>query len=401
MGGVKRELTYAYDAEGNRLRVTHPDGYFFQYGFDGLNRMNALGESASPTPGAGINALLTIDYWPTGSRRSIARAGGAITSIAVDNALRLGSFTQNLSGTENDLTNGFGYNHANQVVSLTQSNTQYNYTQADNRVGGYGVNGLNQYTQIDGEALQYDPAGNLTQDRAPDGQLIGYSYDLENHLVATAGPVASTLEYETLGHLSRITLPLGTTQFLYDGDALVAEYLNGTLTHRYVHGDQVDEPLLQYTGTDLAIRRYLHADHQGSIVAHSDGTGAATQKNAYDPYGIPATTNDGRFGYTGQTWLKELGLNYYKARIYSPKLGRFLQTDPIFYKDDMNMYAYVGNDPIGRSDQRWSRLVRQRDKWKTGLRRARITPERKEFHDTTITTQSLRGLQGQSGFSRS
>jgi RHS repeat-associated protein len=49
-------------------------------------------------------------------------------------------------------------------------------------------------------------------------------------------------------------------------------------------------------------------------------------------------------------YLSTLGLNYYKARWYLPKLGRFLQTDPIFYADDMNMYAYVGNDPLNRND---------------------------------------------------
>src|SRR3546814_19292506 len=41
---------------------------------------------------------------------------------------------------------------------------------------------------------------------------------------------------------------------------------------------------------------------------------------------------------------------YYKARIYSPTLGRFMQTDPIGYRDGMNWSNYVGSAPVNSSD---------------------------------------------------
>ena len=49
-------------------------------------------------------------------------------------------------------------------------------------------------------------------------------------------------------------------------------------------------------------------------------------------------------------WLPEVGLYYYKARMYQPVLGRFLQTDPIGYAGGANLYAYVQNDPVNFID---------------------------------------------------
>ncbi|WP_445372964.1 RHS repeat-associated core domain-containing protein [Methylomonas sp. HW2-6] len=71
---------------------------------------------------------------------------------------------------------------------------------------------------------------------------------------------------------------------------------------------------------------------------------------SYGPYGEPNATIGVRFRYTGQQLLGPLNLYYYKARMYSPAIGRFLQTDPIGYSADMNLYAYFTNNPINLTD---------------------------------------------------
>jgi RHS repeat-associated protein len=142
-----------------------------------------------------------------------------------------------------------------------------------------------------------------------------------------------------------------TTRFLYDGVDAIAEYnASGALLRRYVHGPGVDEPIVWYEGAGTGDRRWLHADRLGSVIAVSNASGAALQLNTYDEYGVPGSSNLGRFQYTGQIWLPEASLYHYKARAYLPALGRFAQSDPILYAGGMNLYAYVGGDPVNGRD---------------------------------------------------
>ena len=70
------------------------------------------------------------------------------------------------------------------------------------------------------------------------------------------------------------------------------------------------------------MHRYLHTDHQGSVVAFADAAGTVLGVNRYDPYGVPSAENLGRYGYTGQARIDELGRYYCAGPRGSTRCGR-------------------------------------------------------------------------------
>lgn len=341
-GGTKSKQ---YDIAGRRTRLTWPDGFYVSYDHDVVGNVTAIRENGAAS---GVGVLASYAFDTLGRRTSVTFGNGTVQSFAYDAASRLATMSNNLSGTSHDLTQTFNYNPAGQIADVTRSNDAYGWQAHFNVDRGYIADGLNRIMSAGAINYGYDARGNLTNSGS-----VTYTYSSQN-LLSHASDMGGYLYYDSLMRLDYIAanaITGGWTQLDYDGLDLITEKTTvGVIARRYVHGPGIDNPIVWYEGSGTSDRRFLMADERGSIVSISDSAGAIININAYDEYGIPAPGNVGRFGYTGQIWLPELKLWYYKARIYSPTLGRFLQTDPIGYADGMNWYNYVGGDPVNGTD---------------------------------------------------
>lgn len=103
--------------------------------------------------------------------------------------------------------------------------------------------------------------------------------------------------------------------------------------------------------------RYQLADSQGSVGLELDGQAALITCEEYFPYGgtafsVGANRVEVRlkeYRYSGQE-QDATGLYYYGARYYPPWLARWLNPDPGGTIDGLNLYAFVGGNPVTYRD---------------------------------------------------
>ncbi|MDY0014094.1 MAG: RHS repeat-associated core domain-containing protein [Rhodocyclaceae bacterium] len=337
-----KTVAYQYDGAGNRTRTTWPESSFYVTAtFDGANRPTAILE-------LGTTTLASYAYDELSQRNTVTLGNGTSTSYVFEETTGLTfGMGHDLAGTAQDIDFTTPHTQLGEIRRVGHSNDLYHWAGYANGIKNYSANGLNQYTTVGASTLTYDGNGNL----AGDGYW-SYGYDLDNRLkTANATGFSASLAYDGVGRLRQTNLGGVVTNLLYDGVELIAEYDgSNNVLRRYVHGPGIDEPLVWYEGSGTTNKTWLYADHQGSIIGQANASGTSTAIYSYGPFGEPNSTTGVRFRYTGQQYLSQLGLYYYKARFYSPALGRFLQTDPIGYQDDNNLYAYVGNNPINRTD---------------------------------------------------
>ncbi len=207
------------------------------------------------------------------------------------------------------------------------------------------------------QTLSYDGSGgNGNGNLANDGTNL-YSWDAENRLVQITYPGSGNstqFVYDGLGNRVKIvengTVPAytgnATKQFIFaDGQMCEERDGSGVLVSQFYGGGQ------KTNGSAY----FYTKDHLGSIRGVTDSSGTLKTSYSYDAYGrvspnyVSGTvTSDMQFcGYYEHS--RSL-LNLTATRAYNANLGRFISRDPIEEDGGINLYAYVGNNPISYVD---------------------------------------------------
>ena len=208
-------------------------------------------------------------------------------------------------------------------------------------------NSNNQILTAEGTIYQHDLNGNISNK----GNAT-YIWDEYNRLIETPD---FTFTYDGFGNRKqKINKANGkTTRYILDINVGMSKVIavtdqNNQIQEYYIYGQGL---LSRINATGNV--SYYHFDMRGNIVAITDQNGNITHRYEYSPYGqiiaIEETDNN-PFRFVGQygVMYEADDLYFMRARYYDPKIGRFLNTDPIF--DAKNLFVYVDNNPITQID---------------------------------------------------
>jgi RHS repeat-associated protein len=221
------------------------------------------------------------------------------------------------------------------------------------------VNAVNQYTSVNGTNHTWS-AGDLIADG-----VWTYTYDCEDRLIqASKSGVTVDYLYDAFGRMIRRNSTVGGVKdrrYYYDGWQIVEERDGvNNAENRYIYGTGINE-VVKYIKADSA-NRFFTYDGLGSMTEVTGGDGNLQESYTYEVYGtvtmrnaggniITATGNKNRLHFTGYELDPDTGLYLARNRWYHPRLGRFMQPDPIgLAGGDLNLYRYCGNNPVNRTD---------------------------------------------------
>ncbi len=240
----------------------------------------------------------------------------------------------------------------NRIARFIDNNHSGSLTTGDAEVTEYAWDNRNRLTEVSFFADYASYSGHTPT------KVVDYIYDVENRWIG------ETIDLDGDGVIDH------QTRFAYDGNQIVLQFdKDGTgdvtgenLSHRYLYGPAIDQILSDeviHNGSTEQVRWPLtdNLNTVRDVAVYNSATGATTVANhiVYDSYGnIKSQSNpavDCLFGFTGRPTDKATGLQNNLNRWYDPKVGRWINRDPIGFEDrDTNLYRYCGNSPTNSAD---------------------------------------------------
>jgi RHS repeat-associated protein len=354
-------LKYVWDEGGSLRFLEYPDGQRAEYQYDARARLRHVS-----FPGVG-----TVEFqWDDASRLTrVIRPNGTVRELFYDAANRLERIEERGAGGRLFFMQRCGYDAGDRMTKRLILPVPPAWAEpADSAV----FDGDNWMTGFNGAALGHDADGNLMgAPTRPTGHgadvAATFTWDARNRMVSCSTgvpPVASVhCTYSPDGHLThlrkgsatanagvRLTVNPhgagGLSQVLVSTDLATGEKT------RYLHG----LGLLCERRADGGVR-WHHHDHLGNLVAMTDAAGAVTGRAHYSLYGMAhGRTGDavgtpflfgGRFGVYTEAASGSLHM---RARWFSPRLRRFLSSDPAGFGGGWNFYAYADGNPVSMID---------------------------------------------------
>ena len=231
-------------------------------------------------------------------------------------------------------TFAYGYDAAANLTSITANGTQesISYT-ATNAIssGTYDANGSP--TALGGNTYTWDGANRIVSVSGTANNTSNFTYDGLGRLVRVVdmdnGSVVADHSYLWCGVVR--CLAHDNTQ---SGSPVSAQY--------FPQGVIANGTPYYYVRDNLSSVRQLITT-SGSVAAQYD----------YDPYGNPTTVSGtlvSDIGYAGYFYHPASRLNFALFRAYDPTHGRWLNRDPMGEGGGIDLYAYVGGNPINSID---------------------------------------------------
>lgn len=388
IGATTYPVSYTYNDAGQVRNITYPSNKQITQNYDSTGRIQSVSDGTNTlASGFGFNAAEQITNFIYGN--------GVVANLTyTPERLQLNTLTYSKIGVNIfKLTYGYTQNSGNngQITQITDnmdSGRTVNYTyDALARLSTAVTTGSANYPKW-GLTYTYDRYGNKTQQSNPnqygnpptyslavdpatnriiglphaydangnmtnDGVNSALTYDAENRLVSANGTATYTFDPNSL-RIKR-TYSGTTTNYVYSGTQVIAEYEGGTVKREYVYGGL---NLLAAYDNGSTTPRYVHPDHL-STRFETNTSGTDVRDVGHYPFGenwydSASGNSTAKWKFTSYERDAETNLDYAIMRNDLPRYGRFLQTDQlagnVLSPQSQNRFAYTHNVPINHID---------------------------------------------------